>query len=116
MKALATSSADLRANQSVTYWRRVDGVEALPPTWCWLHSWFQMQVRGGPLSPAQLKRLSEWIRNCSAQRQMIAVERVSEARAQNAGETSGSKALETRFANQACFMREQTSSKDACHP
>jgi len=79
MKALATSSADLRAIQSVTYWRRVDGVEALPPTWCWLLSWFQNAGRAKPLSTAQLKRLSEWIRNCSAQRQMIAVERVNAA-------------------------------------
>ena len=29
MNAFATSSADLRAIQSVTYWRRVDGVEAM---------------------------------------------------------------------------------------
>ena len=44
------------------------------------------------------KRLSEWIRNRNAQRPMIAVERVKRGASSNAGETSGSKALETRFA------------------
>jgi len=33
MKALATSSADLRVNQSGSSWRRVDGVEAMIQQW-----------------------------------------------------------------------------------
>ena len=87
MKALATSSADLRVNQSGSSWRRVDGVEAMIQQWrrraatMWLRTAADMVLapllvsnagRAKPLSTAQLKRLSEWISNCSAQRQMIA--------------------------------------------
>ena len=54
--------------------------------------------------------------NAARSAKMIAVERVKRGASSNRGETSGSKALETRFANQACFFREQTSSNDVCYP
>ena len=73
-----------------------------------------MQVRGSPLAGSALKEAVGNGSEIAAQRQMIAVERVKRGASSNAGETSGSKALETRFAK--CFLREQTSSNEICHP
>ena len=57
----------------VSSWRRVDGVEALPPTWCWLlHSWFQLQDARSRFRLYSSRGSRKWIRNSSARRQMIA--------------------------------------------
>ena len=102
MKALATSSADLRANQSVTCWRRVDGVNVV--TRCRRHG-------AGSSTPGFKCRTREAASARTAQEAVGMDQKLQRAApddrcrarkrgaAQNAGETSGCKALETRFAN-----------------
>ena len=61
-----------------------------------LHSWFQMQVRGSPLAGSALKEAVGMDQKLQRAAPDDRVERVKRGASSNA-ETSGTKALETRF-------------------